>query len=293
MSSQVDPRAGQPRPPLDEQEQSPPGHETRMREKADHGEESYVGHGRLRGRVALVTGGDSGIGRAVCLAFAREGADVAVAYLEEHDDAAETRRLIEGEGRRALLFAGDVGDPAHCQRIVAETVSKLGRLDVVVNDAAFQGKSVDSIEELDPERIERTFRTNVEAMFFLVKAALPHLAPGSAIINVASIQAYQPSPGILDYASTKGAIVAFTKGLALELAKKGIRANAVAPGPVWTPLVASSFDEEHLRKFGEKNPLGRPAQPADVAPAFVFLACDESRFVNAEVLGVTGGGLLA
>jgi len=289
MATPVDPRTAGPRPPFAEHDQSPPGLDSRMRERPDYGEESYVGLGRLEGRAALVTGGDSGIGRAVALAFAREGADVAVAYLEEHDDAEETLRLVESAGRRGVLLPGDLGDPAHCADVVEETVRQLGRLDVLVNNAAFQGKTVQSITELDPERVERTFRTNVEAMFFLVRAAVPHLRPGAAIINVASIQAYKPTPSILDYASTKGAIVTFTKGLAQELASKGIRVNCVAPAPVWTPLVAASFRGEKLEHFGEDDPMGRPAQPADVAPVFVFLACGESRFVDGEVLGVTGG----
>ncbi|HZU84005.1 MAG TPA: glucose 1-dehydrogenase [Polyangiaceae bacterium] len=292
MSSQVDPRAGQ-KPPFHEPEQPHPGRQAQMRNQPDYGEETYVGHGRLSGRVALVTGADSGIGRAVALAFAREGADVGIAYLDEHDDARETQRVVEAEGRRALLLPGDVGDPAHCREIVERTVRELGRLDVLVNDAAFQGKAVESFDQIDPERIERTFRTNVEAMFFTVRAALPHLEAGSAIINVASIQAYKPSPAILDYAATKGAVVAFTKGLAQELAKKGVRVNCVAPGPVWTPLVVQSFDEQKIEQFGANDPLQRPAQPVEVAPAFVFLASDESRFVNGEVLGVTGGQLLA
>jgi NAD(P)-dependent dehydrogenase (short-subunit alcohol dehydrogenase family) len=259
----------------------------------DFGEQSYKGMGRLTGRVALVTGGDSGIGRAVALAFAREGADVAIAYLSEHEDAKETQRVVEAAGRRALLLPGDLGEVSHAERVVQETVKKLGRLDVLVNNAAHQDKAVEKFEELSPERIERTFRTNILAMFFLVRAALPQLKPGASIINVASIQAYQPSPNILDYASTKGAIVTFTKGLAKELVERGMRANAVAPGPVWTPLIAQSFDAQKVSEFGKQSPMGRPAQPAELAPSFVFLASDESRYVNGEILGVTGGMLLA
>jgi NAD(P)-dependent dehydrogenase (short-subunit alcohol dehydrogenase family) len=260
-----------------------------MRQRPDHGESSYQGVGRLRGRRALVTGADSGVGRAVALAFAREGADVAIAYLDEHDDARETERWVVNAGRAALLLAGDLGDPSRCAEAVRKTVAAFGGLDVLVNNAAHQGKTVPSIEELTAERVERTFRSNVFPMFNLVREALPHLRPGGSIVNTASIQAFQPSPAILDYASTKGAIVAFTKGLARALAPRGIRANAVAPGPVWTPLIAQSFDEKALEHFGEKAPMKRPAQPVELAPAYVFLASDDGRYVSGEVLGVTGG----
>jgi NAD(P)-dependent dehydrogenase (short-subunit alcohol dehydrogenase family) len=243
--------------------------------------------------VALVTGADSGIGRAVALAFAREGADVAISYLSEHEDAKETQRVVEAAGRKALLLPGDLGEVAHAERVVKETLQRLGKLDILVNNAAYQDKAVERFEDLTPERIERTFRTNILAMFFLTRAALPHLKPGASIINTASIQAYQPSPNILDYASTKGAIVTFTKGLAKELVERGMRANSVAPGPVWTPLIAQSFDPQKVSEFGKQSPMGRPAQPAELAPSFVFLASDESRYVNGEVLGVTGGMLLA
>ena len=288
-----DPRTPGPKPPFAEREQPAPGYEQRMRQKPDHGETTYVGHGRLRDRVALVTGADSGIGRAVALAFAREGADVAISYLEEHEDARETARLVEEAKRRALLLPGDVADPQHCASIVEKTAGTFGRLDVLVNNAAFQGKAVESFEDIDAERVERTFRTNVIAMFHLVRAALKRLPAGGVIINVASIQAYAPSAAIVDYASTKGAIVTFTKGLVSDLAKRGIRVNCVAPGPVWTPLVMQSYPAERIAKFGADNPMERPAQPAEIAPAFVFLACNESRFVNGEVLGVTGGRPLA
>jgi NAD(P)-dependent dehydrogenase (short-subunit alcohol dehydrogenase family) len=264
-----------------------------MRPAADHGEESYRGLGRLQGRVALITGGDSGIGRAVAIAFAREGADVAFGYLDEHEDARETLRQIEAAGRRGLSRAGDLADPAECERLVDEAFAKLGRVDVLVHNAAFQRQAVERFEEIDPPGLERTFRVNVLAAFHLVRRALPRLKPGASIITVSSIQAYEPSPPILDYASTKGALVTFTKGLAKELAGRGIRVNSVAPGPVWTPLVVQSFDAEKNAKFGENAPLGRPAQPAELAPAFVFLACDESTYVTGEVLGVTGGRTLA
>jgi NAD(P)-dependent dehydrogenase (short-subunit alcohol dehydrogenase family) len=288
-----DPREKGPKPEFPRQEQKGPGSEKELQPLADHGEESYRGHGRLQGRVALVTGGDSGIGRAVAIAFAREGADVAIGYLDEHDDARETVRQVEVAGRRAFARAGDLADPAECERLVDETLARLGRLDVLVNNAAFQRESVDRFEELDPAGVERTFRVNVLAAFHVIRRALPRLEPGASIINVSSIQAYEPSPGILDYASTKGALVTFTKGLAKELAGRGIRVNSVAPGPVWTPLVVQSFDAEKNARFGANTPLGRPAQPAELAPAFVFLACDESAYVTGEVLGVTGGRTLA
>jgi NAD(P)-dependent dehydrogenase (short-subunit alcohol dehydrogenase family) len=259
-----------------------------MRPAPDFGEDSYVGHDRLRDRAAIVTGADSGIGRAVALAFAREGADVLVSYLDEHEDAAETQRAIEASDARAVLMAGDIGDEGHCRSIVERAVEEFGRLDLLVNNAAWQ---IDSkpLEEIQPDEIERTFRTNVLACFWLCRAALPHLKPGSAIINTTSIQAYQPSPELLPYASTKGAIVTFTKALAQHLVERGVRVNAVAPGPVWTPLVVASFGGSESSEFGKDNPMGRPAQPAELAPAFVFLASDESSFVNGEILSVTGG----
>lgn len=288
-----DPRTAHHQPPFEKQEQPAPGFEAEMEPKPDYGEETYRGFGRLKGRVALITGADSGIGRAVALAFAREGADVAVSYLCEDEDANETKRAVEESGRKALLLGGDLSDEAHCRRVVDDTVKAFGRIDVRVNNAAFQGESVERFEELDGACLERTFKTNIVAMFHLVRFALPHMKEGGSVINVASIQAYQPKPSILDYATTKGAIVTFTKGLAQELISRGIRVNAVAPGPVWTPLIPQSFEGEHVKEFGKSSPTGRPAQPAEVAPAFVFLASDESRYVNGEILGVTGGQILA
>jgi NAD(P)-dependent dehydrogenase (short-subunit alcohol dehydrogenase family) len=285
-----DPKEAQKKPPFrGEKEQAHPGSEAEMRVKPDFGEESYKGLGRLQGRTALVTGADSGIGRAVALAFAREGADVAIGYLNEHEDAAETKRVVTEAGRKAITIAGDLADEAQCKRLIEEASAALGRIDILVNNAAFQGKAVESIEELTADRVERTFRVNIMAMFHLVRYALPHMKEGSAIINVASIQAYQPSYEILDYASTKGAIVTFTKGLAQDLIRRGIRANVVAPGPVWTPLIAQSFEGEKVKSFGKDSPMERPAQPIELAPAFVFLASDEARYINGEVLGVTGG----
>ncbi len=288
-----DPKKGGKKPPFRDEPQHPPGHESAMRDKPDFGEATYRGHGRLVDRVALVTGGDSGIGRAVALAFAREGADVAIAYLSEHEDAEITKRVVEDAGRRAILVAADLESPSECARVIEETIAAFGRIDILVNNAAFQGKAVEHVDEIDVERLERTFRVNVMAMFHLVRHALPHMREGSSIINVASIQAYQPSYAILDYAATKGAIVTFTKGLAQDLLGRGIRANAVAPGPVWTPLITQSFDAEKVREFGKDSPMERPAQPVELAPAFVFLASDEARYVSGEVLGVTGGKPLA
>ena len=287
------PREQEPKPPFPQKEQARPGSESEMRPRPDYGEASYRGYGRLMGKVALITGGDSGIGRAVALAFAREGADVAIAYLNEHEDAEKTKRLVESAGRRAILCAADLADADECERVIDETIDAFGRIDVLVNNAAMQDKQVERVEDLDDERVERTFQVNIVAMFRLVRLALPHMKAGGAIINTASIQAYQPSSGILDYAATKGAVVTFTKGLSHALIDRGIRVNCVAPGPVWTPLVAQSFPDAKLEEFGAQAPMKRPAQPAELAPAYVFLACDESRYVVGEILGVTGGELLA
>jgi NAD(P)-dependent dehydrogenase (short-subunit alcohol dehydrogenase family) len=260
-----------------------------MNPEPDYGFTSYHGHGRLKDRVALITGADSGIGRAVALAFAREGADVAIGYASHEDDARETSEIVESAGRKAITISADLGSDAQVKELVDRTVAGFGRVDILVNNAAKQGKAVERFEEIDAERVEETFRVNIISMFHLVRHALPHMPEGSAIINVASIQAYNPSPAILDYASTKGAIVTFTKGLAASLVERGIRVNCVAPGPVWTPLVVQSFPAEKNASFGKDSPMGRPAQPAELAPAFVFLASDEASYVNGEVLGVTGG----
>jgi NAD(P)-dependent dehydrogenase (short-subunit alcohol dehydrogenase family) len=288
-----DPRHAHAKPPFPEQEQAATGREGAMQPKPDYGEESYQGHGRLEGRVALVTGADSGIGRAVALAFAREGADVVIGYLEHEEDARETERSVTDAGRAALIVSADVGVDEACANLVARARERFGKIDILVNNAAQQGKAVDKFEEISAERVETTFRTNIVGMFHLVRHAVPLMQPGGAIINVASIQAYNPSPEILDYAATKGAIVTFAKGLAQSLIERGIRVNCVAPGPVWTPLVVQSFDAEKNAKFGQNSPMGRPAQPAELAPAFVFLASDDARYVNGEVLGVTGGKPLA
>jgi NAD(P)-dependent dehydrogenase (short-subunit alcohol dehydrogenase family) len=259
-----------------------------MQPRADHGEHSYVGHGRLEGRVALVTGADSGIGRAVAIAYAREGADVLCSYLNEDDDAAETRRWVEEAGRRCLTVRGDIGDRDHCRALVEQAVGELGRLDVLVNNAGYQ-MSYESFLDIPPEEIDFVFRTNVIAMFHLCQAAVPHMKERSTIINTTSIQAAQPSPELLHYSTTKGAISTFTKGLAQELAERGIRVNAVAPGPIWTPLVVMSFPPEKNAQFGADTPLGRPGQPGELAPLYVFLASEESSYIAGEVIGATGG----
>ena len=283
-----DPTHAHPTPPFPEQEQEPPGREADMGPKADHGEDSYVGHGRLRDRVALITGADSGIGRAVAIAYAREGADVMCSYWTEDDDAAETKRLVEDAGRRCITVAGDVGDREHCRALVARAVDELGRLDVLVNNAAYQ-MSHESFLDIPAEEIDFVFRTNVIAMFHLCQLAVPKMEPGSTIINTTSIQAAQPSPELLHYSATKGAISTFTKGLAQEVAERGIRVNAVAPGPIWTPLVVMSFPGSKNAQFGADTPLGRPGQPGELAPLYVFLATGDSQYISGEVIGATGG----
>lgn len=275
---------------IPEQSQPEPGLDAKLRPAADHGERTYRGSDRLKGRKALVTGADSGIGRAVAIAFAREGADVALSYLpSEEVDAKEVVAEIERAGRRAVAIPGDISDEMFCGELVKKAVEGLGGLDILVNNAGKQ-VYVENLEDLSSEQFQQTFRTNVFAMFWITQAAVPHLPAGASIINTTSIQSYQPSPGLLDYASTKGAITSFTKSLAKMLAAKGIRVNAVAPGPIWTPLQPSHGQpQEKITHFGEKTPLGRPGQPAEVAPAYVFLASQESSYVTAEVIGVTGG----
>ncbi|MEA2194853.1 MAG: hypothetical protein QOG42_1287 [Solirubrobacteraceae bacterium] len=289
MSSQTShPTDAEPTPPFPEQEQDPPGRDAALQPLADHGEHTYVGHDRLRGKVALITGADSGIGRAVALAFAREGADILCSYWKEDDDAAATKELVEEAGRRCLTVPGDIGDRDHARALVDEAVGELGRLDVLVNNAAYQ-MVYESFLEIPPDELDFVFRTNILAMFHLCQAAVPVMEPGSTIINTTSIQAAQPSPSLLHYASTKGAISTFTKGLAQEVAERGIRVNAVAPGPIWTPLVAMSFPAEKNAEFGADTPLGRPGQPGELAPLYVFLATEDSRYVSGEVVGATGG----
>lgn len=289
-AQKVDPREAGHKPPHDEQEKIPvPGKTSEMAPKPDHGEDSYRGHGRLPDRVCLITGGDSGIGLAVTIAFAREGADVCISYLpEEEEDAKQAAEWVKKAGRRALLLPGDIRDESHCRNMVERTFKEFNKLDILVNNAAFQ-MTHESIEEFSTEEFDRTFKTNVYAMFWLCKYALPRMEPGSVIINTASIQSFDPSPNLLAYATTKGAIVNFTKGLSKMAAKQGVRVNAVAPGPVWTPLIPSTMPDEKVKTFGEHTSFGRAAQPRELAPLYVFLASNESVYVTGEVYGATGG----
>jgi NAD(P)-dependent dehydrogenase (short-subunit alcohol dehydrogenase family) len=288
----IDPRSAYPRPPFPHQEQELPGRDWKLEPKPDHGEESYSGAGRLAGLATIITGADSGIGKAAAIAFAREGADVLISYLEAHEEAKETADLIQSEGRRAIPVAGDLQDEDHCRRLVEQARDEFGRLDVLVNNAAYQERR-ESIEEISTEEWERTIRTNLSATFWTCRAAVPVMQPGASIINVSSIQARHPSPNLLAYATTKGALVTFSQALAEMVASKGIRVNIVAPGPVWTPLVAATTDAEKLSQFGADTALGRPAQPAELAGAFVFLASPAASFVTGAVLPVTGGEIFA
>lgn len=275
-------------PPLPAQQQPMPGLTADMEPRPDHGEHSYVGSGRLKGLKALVTGGDSGIGRAVCLAFAREGADVCIAYLEEDEDAQETRRLVEEAGRKAVLSAGDLSDADVCRRLVDDAAEALGGLDILVNNAAHQA-SFEKMEDISDAEWAHTFEVNVHAVFRLTKAAMRHMRRGGAIINTASINSDAPNPTLLAYATTKGAIHNLTAGLAQSLAPRGIRVNAVAPGPIWTPLIPSTMPEEAVKNFGKSVPMGRPGQPAELATAFVMLADPLSSYVSGATIAVTGG----
>jgi NAD(P)-dependent dehydrogenase (short-subunit alcohol dehydrogenase family) len=286
--SEQDPKKQGPQPPFPEQQQQPPGLESQMRPRPDYGEESYKGTGKLTGKAALITGGDSGIGRAVALAFAREGADVLISYLNEESDAEETCRVVREAGRKAIAVPGDISQEQHCKALVARAVKEFGKLDILVNNAAYQ-MTRESIQEISAEEWDHTFRTNIYAMFYLCKEALPHMPEGGAIINTASIQAYQPSSSLLHYATTKGAIVTFTKALAEQAIQQGVRVNAVAPGPIWTPLIPSTMPPEQASNFGKQTPMQRPGQPAELAPAFVFLASRDSTYIAGEVIGVTGG----
>jgi hypothetical protein len=285
----VDPKAQGPKPEYPQKPIEPPGSIDEMTPTADHGEESYTGLGRLKDRVALITGGDSGIGRAVAIAYAREGAHVLLSYMpEEEDDAQDTCRWIEKAERKAVKLAGDIRDERHCTAMIDRAFEEFGTVDILVNNAAFQ-RTHDRIEELSTEEFDDTFKTNVYAMFWLCRAALPRMRPGSAIINTASIQAFDPSPNLLAYAPTKAAIVNFTKALSQMAMERGVRVNAVAPGPVWTPLIPSTMPEEKVKKFGQETAFERAAQPVEIAPVFVFLASNEARYVTGEVYGVTGG----
>jgi NAD(P)-dependent dehydrogenase (short-subunit alcohol dehydrogenase family) len=267
-----------------------PGRTEELDVKPDHGEETYRGSGRLEGKKSVITGGDSGIGRAVALAFAREGADVLISYLEDEEkDARETVRLVEEAGRRAVTVPGDLQDEAQCRSVVDRAVQEFGQIDVLVSNAAYQMSQDGGIDAITTEQFDRVMKTNVYAMFWLCKAAIPHMPEGSTIITTSSVQAFSPSPHLLDYATSKAAIVNFTKGLGSDLIEKGIRVNSVAPGPVWTPLIPATMPEEKVETFGEQSPLGRAAQPAELAPIYVFLASQESSYITSEVVGVTGG----
>ena len=285
-----DPRDQYPRPPFPRQPQEAPGLARAMDPRPDHGETSYRGHGRLQGRKALVTGADSGIGRAAAIAFAREGADVALSYLDaEQPDAEEVRKLVEAEGRRCLLLPGDIKDEAWCGDMVARTVAAFGGLDILVNNAGKQVNQAD-VEDITTEQFDATLKTNLYAMFWISKAALRHMPPGAAIINTASVQGFSPSEGLLDYATTKAGILAFTKALAKQQIERGIRVNAVAPGPFWTALQPSGGQtQEKLETFGAATPLGRPGQPVELAPVYVFLASQEASYVTGETYAATGG----
>lgn len=289
-----DPREQYPKPPFPAQPQAAPGLAARMHPRPDHGEESYRGSGKLSGRKALITGADSGIGRAAAIAYAREGADVAIGYLpSEESDAREVIALIEAEGRKAVALPGDIRDEGFCRELVAQAVEALGGLDILVNNAGKQVSRPD-IGAIDSEQFDETLKTNLYAMFWITQAAKPHLRPGSAVINTASIQAYEPSDTLLDYATTKAGIVAFTKALAKQLIKSGVRANVVAPGPFWTALQPSGGQtQEKVQHFGEQSQFGRPGQPVEIAPVYVLLASQEASFITGEVYGVTGGAGVA
>jgi NAD(P)-dependent dehydrogenase (short-subunit alcohol dehydrogenase family) len=277
-----------PKPPFPDQPQPMPGKTAKMDPVPDHGETSYKGHGRLSGKRALITGGDSGIGRAVAIAYAREGADVAISYLDEHDDAKDTARYVEEAGRKVVLLPGDISKPQQCRDIVAKTAEAFGGIDILVNNAAHQS-SVESLEELTDEEVELTFKTNIIAMFTITKAALPHMKAGASIINTASVNADNPSPQLLHYAATKGAIENFTASLSQMLAEKGIRANSVAPGPIWTPLIPSTMPAEKVKNFGSQVPMKRPGQPVELSAVYVMLASDEASYVSGTMVAVTGG----
>ena len=277
-----------PKPPYPKQQQPMPGETAAMQPRPDHGETSYKGAGRLQGLKAVITGGDSGIGRAVAIAFAREGADVLISYLDEHADAAEVKDLIEKEGRKAVLVAGDLQRADHCRAVVQKAADEFGRIDILVNNAAHQATFSD-IGDISDEEWELTFRVNIHAMFYLTKAAVPHMRPGSAVVNTASVNSDMPNPSLLAYATTKGAIQNFTAGLAQMLAEKGIRANAVAPGPIWTPLIPSTMKQDTVASFGQNTPMKRAGQPAELATAYVMLADPLSSYTSGTTVAVTGG----
>jgi NAD(P)-dependent dehydrogenase (short-subunit alcohol dehydrogenase family) len=288
MAAEKQQQAQSPKPQPPQSQSRQPGRTEKMRPKPEDHARAYQAAGKLKGKAALISGGDSGIGRATAIAFAKEGADVAILYLEEREDAAETKRQIEAEGRRCVAVAGDIGDESFCKNAVKRVIEEFGQIDVLVNNAAEQHEAED-LTEITAQQLERTFRTNVFGMFFLTKAALPHLPEGGAIVNTTSITAYRGNKTLIDYSSTKGAIVSFTRSLSQSLKERKIRVNAVAPGPVWTPLIPASFDPDHVAEFGASTMHKRPAQPDEIAPSFVFLACDDSLFMSGEVLHPNGG----
>lgn len=286
MAKQSEPKRPTSQPP--EQLDDQPGRQHEMQQQPASENPTHKGSGKLKGRVALITGGDSGIGRAVAVAFAKEGAKIAISYLEEHKDANETERLVREAGGECRIFPGDIGNEGFCQTLVKQVVDHYGTIDVLVNNAAEQ-HPVGSLAEISEEQLERTFRSNIYAMFFLTKAALPHLSTGNAIVNTTSVTAYKGNPDLLDYSSTKGAIVAFTRSLSQTLAADGIRVNAVAPGPIWTPLIPSTFPPDKVKTFGQDTPMGRAGQPEEVALAYVFLASGDSSYITGQVIHVNGG----
>ena len=277
-----------PKPPFPEQSQPIPGYEKNLNPKADHGEDSYKGSGKLTGKTAIITGGDSGIGRAVAIAFAREGADVVISYLNEHDDAEDTAELIRQAGRQVLLVAGDISDEVHCINMIKMTVARFGAIDILVNNAAFQMER-ESLQEITTEEWDRTFKVNIYPLFYLCKAAEKYLMPGSSVINTTSVNAYKAPAKLIPYSASKAAIQNFTVSLAQLWAEKEIRVNCVAPGPIWTPLITSTMGEEHIKSFGESVPMKRPGQPAELAAAFVLLASNDSSYMTASTVQVTGG----
>jgi NAD(P)-dependent dehydrogenase (short-subunit alcohol dehydrogenase family) len=268
-----------------------PGHESAMRLKPRYDNPNYKGSGKLKSKVAIITGGDSGIGRATAILFAKEGASLTIVYLTEDEDAEETRQTVEELGQNCILIKGDVGEEKFCKKVVEKTLGKFGRIDILVNNAGEQHPQ-ERLEDIDSKQLERTFRTNIFAMFYLTKAAMPHLKKGASIINTASVTAYKGNPTLLDYSSTKGAIIAFTRSLSLSLAKKAIRVNAVAPGPIWTPLIPSTFPRSHVKEFGKDTPMQRAGQPEEVAPAYVYLASGDSSYVTGQTIHVNGGSVV-
>lgn len=284
----IDPREAGPKPPFSNRRQAAPGSEDLMEPQADHGEQSYKGCGKLQGAAALITGADSGIGRAVAIAFAREGADVLISYLNEHDDAEETAEFVREAGRRAVTVAGDIGSQEHCEELVKRSLREFGSLDILASNAAMQSVHED-VDQWSPEEFDRTYKTNVYGMFYLCRAALPKMPAGGSIIATTSVQAFQPTGQLLAYSSTKGAIKTFVEGLAELAIQHGVRVNGVAPGPVWTPLIPSTMPEQKVQEFGKNTLLGRAAQPAELAPAYVFLASNDARYITGSIIDVTGG----